>query len=65
MNAENRDKLITKKEAADILGVCVRTLERMKDEGMIQIHQISKRRVGLWLSEVLRYAGKPSTPSMP
>lgn len=54
------DKLITKQEAAAIFGVCVRTLERMADQGMITIHQISKRRVGLWLSEVMRHAGKNS-----
>ena len=59
----SQDKLITKKQAADIFGVCVRTVERMKEQGLIQIHQISKRRVGLWLSEVLAYAGKNPPPS--
>jgi len=62
MNTKFHDKMIDKKEASEILGVCVRTLERMNAQGLITIHQISKRRVGLWLSDVLSLTGNKANP---
>ena len=50
------DRLITKREAADILGVSVRTLEREVSAGKLPVHKL-RGCVRLALSRVLRHAG--------
>lgn len=57
------DKLIKKSEVAEILRVCMRTVDRLVSEGKIKSYKVSKRRVCFLLSEILKYAGIPSVPS--
>jgi excisionase family DNA binding protein len=54
--APGSDKLISKREAADILGVSVRTVEREISAGNLPVQRI-RGCVRLWLSRVLLHAG--------
>ena len=51
------DGLITKPQAAGILRISIRTLDRLKSEGVIHAIQVSKRRVCYRLDEILKHAG--------
>lgn len=50
------DRLITKQEAAGILGVTVRTIERLVSDGKLSVRKI-RGCVRLVLSQVQRFAG--------
>jgi len=50
------DRLISKREAAEILGISVRTLEREISAGNLPVHRI-RGCVRLMLSEILLHAG--------
>lgn len=50
------DRLISKQQAADILSVSVRTIERMISNGKLTIQKVMGC-VRLRLSQVLQYAG--------
>lgn len=50
------DRLITKKETARILGVTVRTVERLVSDGKLSVRKI-RGCVRLVLSQVLKFAG--------
>lgn len=56
MNEFEGDRLISKREAAGILGVCIRTVERAVSAGELSIRRI-RGCVRLLLSEVLRFGG--------
>ena len=47
------DRLLSPAETAQILGVSVNTLKRMRTRGEIEFLQISPRRVGARLSKVM------------
>lgn len=52
-----QNELINKSEAAKILRLSTRTLDRLVSEGVIGKRQISKRRVCFQLTEILKHAG--------
>jgi excisionase family DNA binding protein len=54
--APGSERLISKREAAEILGVSVRTVEREISAGNLPVQRI-RGCVRLWLSRVLLHAG--------
>ena len=51
------DRLVNKIEAAEILRVSTRTLDRLVSAGDIISRKVSKRRVCFHLGELLKHAG--------
>jgi excisionase family DNA binding protein len=48
-------QIVTYKQAAEVLGICQRTLEHMIDRGELPYIEVGQRGRRVWLDDVLAY----------